>query len=87
MECPSPTLKVETHQAEQDVILANHGQNKLSGRSSKEKPQNTCRKCGKQGHYSDNCEEEQQSSATMLMLIMPNGEFDGKEYFQFLQHL
>ena len=39
-----------------------------------------------QGHYENECTEERQLGATMLMAGMEDIEFDGKQHFQFLQH-
>lgn len=40
-----------------------------------------------QGHYANECTEERQWRATMLMAGMEDGEFfKGKQHFQFLQH-
>ena len=78
---------VDDGTTEKDVALANHGQQKAAtGSGRKDKSHITCHRCGKQGHYANQCEDERQTGATMLMSGIEDGEFHGQGHFQFLQH-
>jgi hypothetical protein len=76
---------VDDNTTDPEVTLANNGQTKKSN-GPRDRASITCHKCGKQEHYANECTEERQSVATMLMGGMEGGEFDGKQHFQFLQH-
>ena len=77
---------VDDNTTDPEVTLANNGQTKKNN-GPRDRASVICHKCGnKQGHYTNECTEECQSGVTMLMVGMEDGEFDGKQHFQFLQH-
>ena len=77
---------VDDNRTDPKVTLANNGQAKKNN-GPRDRASVICHKCGnKQGHYTNECTEECQSGVTMLMAGMEDGEFDGKQHFQFLQH-
>jgi hypothetical protein len=70
------------------VTLANNGQTKGQQRHGghHDKLHITCHCCGKKGYYTNECEEERQTSAAMLMDGIEEGESNSIDHFQFLQH-
>ena len=53
---------------------------------AKAKPHVLCFRCKQNGHYANDCPNEQESGATMLLAGIEEGEFNELDDFQFLQH-
>jgi len=69
---------------QEQVALTNNGNPPSGGK--KDKSHITCHKCKKKGHYANECPEECQTGATLLMDGVTEGEFDQDSHFQFSQH-
>ena len=71
-------MNIDDGDAGQEVALANRGQQKSgTGADGKDRSYITCHRCGKQGHYANQCEEQRKTGAAMLMSGIKDGEFNG----------
>ena len=67
-----------------EAVFTNAGEHKGKTRN---KSHITCHKCGKQGHYANECTDGSHETGTALITAgIEAGDFDSSEHFQFLQH-
>jgi Zinc knuckle len=68
------------------VAFANIDSGDDNGRQAGRHRNVTCHKCGKKGHYANQCRNGHDSEATMVNNGVENDDKNGKCHFQFMQH-